>query len=130
MTQEMVVVGDRVLIKPDGENDKTDAGLYLPQGVKEREKIQSGRIIKTGPGIPMPDPQSVDEEPWKTTYRKDAKYLPLQAQKNDHAIFLRNSAIEIEFKGTTYIIVPHSALLILIRDRIDHMIKDLIEEEE
>jgi len=129
MKQDLIVIGDRVLIKPDDENDKTNAGLYLPQGVKEKEKIQSGRIVKTGPGIPMPDPQSVEEEPWKNTYKKDIKYLPLQAKENDHAIFLRNSAIEIEFKGTKYLIAPHSAILIIIRDKISTMIKGIIEED-
>ncbi|MCK5706340.1 MAG: co-chaperone GroES [Candidatus Aureabacteria bacterium] len=130
MNRELIVVGDRVLLQPDNEQDKTNAGLYLPQGVKEKEKIQSGRIVKTGPGIPMPDPQSMNEEPWKVTDKKDTKYFPLQANENDHAIFLRNAAIEIEFEGTVYLIVPHSAILVIIRDKINHMIKEMIEKED
>jgi len=129
MTRELIVVGDRVLIKPDNEQDKTNAGLYLPQGVKEREKIQSGQIIKTGPGIPMPDPQMIAEEPWKATNNNEMKYCPLQARKDDHAIFLRNAAIEIEFEGIQYLIVPHSAILVIIRDKINYMIKEIMDKE-
>ena len=32
------VVGDRVLVKPRKESEKTDSGLYLPPGVREKEK--------------------------------------------------------------------------------------------
>jgi chaperonin GroES len=48
--KKLIVVGDRVLIKPGKQNDKTASGLYLPPGVQEKEKIQSGYVIKVGPG--------------------------------------------------------------------------------
>ena len=38
--RKLVVVGDRVLIKPRKEDNKTASGLYLPPGVQEKEKIQ------------------------------------------------------------------------------------------
>ena len=34
------VVGDRVLVKPRKASERSDSGLYLPPGVKEKEKIQ------------------------------------------------------------------------------------------
>ena len=34
------VVGDRVLVKPRKESERSESGLYLPPGVKEKEKIQ------------------------------------------------------------------------------------------
>jgi chaperonin GroES len=36
------VIGDRVLVKPRKESERTESGLYLPPGVKEKEKIQYG----------------------------------------------------------------------------------------
>ena len=54
--QKFIVVGDRVLIRPEENADKTASGLYLPPGVSEKEKIQSGYIIKTGPGYPLAAP--------------------------------------------------------------------------
>ncbi|RPI02728.1 MAG: hypothetical protein EHM72_03490 [Calditrichaeota bacterium] len=41
---------------------------------------------------------------------------PMQAQVGDYVLFLRKSAIEIKFDGDLYLIVPHAALLMLIRD--------------
>ena len=38
---KFIVVGDRVLIKPKNQQDRTKSGLYLPPGVHEKEKITS-----------------------------------------------------------------------------------------
>jgi co-chaperonin GroES (HSP10) len=49
------------------------------------------------------------------------KYIPLQAKEGDLAIFLRKEAFEIEFEKEKLLIVPHSAILLLIReDLIDY----------
>ncbi len=111
--QKFIVVGDRVLIRPEENADKTASGLYLPPGVSEKEKIQSGYIIKTGPGYPMASP--VDEEPWKES-KEPVKYIPLQAKEGDLAIFLRKEAYEIEFEKEKFLIVPQAAVLLLIRN--------------
>ncbi len=116
MGKELIVVGDRVLIAPDTSGDRTDTGLYLPQGVKEKEKVQCGRIIKAGPGYPLPDPASVEVEPWQQTPEFAGKYFPLQAKVGDYCIFLRNSGVEIEYEQVKYIVVPHSAILVVLRD--------------
>lgn len=110
---KFIVVGDRVLIKPGSETNRTETGLYLPPGITEKEKIQSGYVIKVGPGYATATPP--DEEPWKTTEEK-VKYIPLQAKEGDLAIFLRKEAYEIEFDKEKYLIVPHSAILLLIRN--------------
>jgi chaperonin GroES len=112
--KKLVVVGDRVLIKKTKTSDRTKTGLLLPPGVAEKEDIQSGYVIKTGPGYPIPYPQE-DEENWK---EKDGKvrYLPLQAKEGDLAIYLQNQAYEIEFDKEKYYIVPNSAILLLYRD--------------
>ena len=52
---KFVVVGDRVLIKPREMETHTRSGLVLPASVKEKEEIQSGYILKTGPGYPIPN---------------------------------------------------------------------------
>ena len=114
MEKGLIVVGDRVLVLPDSEKDRTDAGLYLPQGVQEREKVNSGTVIKTGPGYPVPDPSAIEVEPWEVP-KVDSKYFPLQAKEGDYCIFLRNAGVEIEYEGQKYIVVPHSAILVLLR---------------
>lgn len=114
MNKELLVVGDRVLILPDEGEEMTGSGLYLPQGVREKEKIQSGTVVKTGPGYPVPDPSALEAEPWAAP-ELGQKYFPLQAQEGDKCVFLRASAIEMEYDGKKYIVVPHSAILVLLR---------------
>ena len=113
--KEMIVVGDKVLVIPDSDRDRTEHGLYLPPGVKEREKIQSGYIVKVGPGYPVPNPNFIDQESWSASPREPVKYIPLQAEEGDYAIFLRDQAIDIEYDGTKYLIVSQGAILMLIR---------------
>ncbi len=111
---KFIVIGDRVLIKPKSSQEHTRGGLYLPPGVQEKENIHFGYIVKAGPGYPIPA-ISESDEPWKSK-SDDVKYVPLQAKEGDLALFLQKSAYEIEFNKQKYYIVPHSALLLIIRD--------------
>ncbi len=111
--ESFIMIGDRVLIKPREISSKTKSGLYLPPGVKEKESTQSGYVIRVGPGYPMPALGETDE-PWKQ--QENVKYVPLQAQVGDLAIYMNNGGNEIIFKGEKYLIFPHSAILMLIRD--------------
>ncbi len=112
--RKLIVVGDRVLIKPQKESEKTESGIFLPPGVQEKEKIQTGYIVKAGPGYPVPFAIDEDDD-WKPDDEK-VKYLPLQAKEGDKAIFLQKSAFEIKFEGERYFIVPQSAILMLERE--------------
>ena len=109
----LIVVGDRVLIRPKSESDRTSSGLFLPPGVKEKEEIRSGWVMKTGPGYPIPIP--TEDEPWKDPEDK-IKYVPLQAREGDLAIFLQKNAYEVEYNKEKYFIVPQGAILMLERD--------------
>jgi len=115
MDKELIVVGPRVLVEPDKSGDRTDTGLYLPQGVKEKESVQSGTVMKVGPGYPLPDSSLLDIEPWQTP-NVENKYFPLQVREGDYCIFMRSSGVEIEFEGRKYIIVSHSAILVVLRN--------------
>ncbi|MCW3118993.1 MAG: chaperonin [Chitinophagaceae bacterium] len=111
--KKLIVIGDRLLIKPARSDDRTSSGLYLPPGVHEREKVQQGYVIKTGPGYAIPMP--VEEESWKPDEEK-VKYIPLQAKEGDLAIFLLSAATEVMYENEKYFIVPQSAILMLERD--------------
>ena len=111
--KKLIIIGDRVLIRPTRPNERTESGLYLPPGVQEKERVQQGYIIKIGPGYAIPLPP--EDEPWKNT-EEQVKYLPLQAKEGDLAIFLVNGATEIEYAGEKYFIVPQSAILMLERE--------------
>jgi chaperonin GroES len=111
--KKLIVIGDRLLIKPTRPDEKTASGLYLPPGVQEREKVQQGYVIKTGPGYAIPMP--VENESWKGE-DEQVKYVPLQAREGDLAIFLVGSAIEVLYENVKYFIVPQNAVLMLERE--------------
>jgi len=111
---KFIMVGDRVLIKPKTPSGRTKTGLYLPPTVQESEKILSGYIVKAGPGYPIPA-VSEEDEAWKQK-QDNVKYVPLQARMGDLAVYLNKSGYEIEFNKEKYIILPHSAILMIIRD--------------
>jgi co-chaperonin GroES (HSP10) len=112
---KLIVVGDRVLIKPKVQANKSRGGLYLPPGYTEKEEVQSGYIVKTGPGYPIPVSDDNSEEPWKNQDEK-TKYIPLQAKIGDLAIFMQKGAVEIIYSGEKYFIVPQHSILLLERD--------------
>lgn len=113
--RELHVVGDRVLIAPDEGDERTRVGLYLPATAVEGQQVQGGRIVATGPGDPVVDPSAFDGEPWRAGERA-MKHRPMQAQVGDHAIFFRKAAVEITFGDHKYLVVPHAAILVLLRE--------------
>lgn len=118
--KQMLVVGDRILLQLDDGEDKTKSGLYLPASVREKEKVATGRVVRVGPGYPIPNPNYTDDEPWSTP-REPMRYIPLQAKEGDYAMFLREQGVEVEFEGKKYLIVPQSAVLLLVRDEISEV---------
>jgi co-chaperonin GroES (HSP10) len=111
--KKLIIIGDRVLIRPTRPHERTESGLYLPPGVQEKERVQQGYVIKIGPGYALPMPP--EDEPWKA-HEEQVKYLPLQAREGDLAIFLLSGATEIVYQDEKYFIVPQSAILMLERE--------------
>jgi len=112
--KKFIIVGDRVLIKPKSPMEKTKGGLLLPPSVQENERLQSGYVIKVGPGYPIPAIADFDE-PWKNK-SEEVKYVPIQPREGDLAVYLQSSAYELEFNNNKYVIVSQSSILLLIRD--------------
>ena len=113
--KQLLVVGDRVLITPEDGDDRTRVGLYLPATAIDSQQVQTGLIVATGPGTPIADLGSLDEEPWKIDAR-EPRNRGMQARVGDHAIFFRKAAVEISFEENKYLVVPQAAILVLIRD--------------
>jgi chaperonin GroES len=116
--KRLLVVGDRVLITPEDGDDRTRVGLYLPATAIDAQQVQTGLIVATGPGDPVPDASStLDDEPWKiATGSREPRFRAMQARIGDHAIFFRRAAVEITFEEKKYLVVHLAAILLLIRD--------------
>lgn len=112
---ELIVIGDRVLIKPQEGEQKTKSGLLLPAGAAEQENVRGGRVVKTGPGYLTQNPEYSENDSWRPS-DTPVRYLPLQAEPGDYAYFVRSEAVELKYDNTDYLIIPHSAILALVRD--------------
>lgn len=115
--ENLIVVGDKVLIKPISSKSKTKSGLFLPPGYSEKEEIQHGYVVKVGPGIPIPFLNDDDSEPWKPKKDERVRYIPLQPIVGDLAIFLLKGSVEIIYNDQKYLIVPQYSILLLERDK-------------
>lgn len=115
--KQLVVVGDRLLIKPAEGEERTGSGLYLPATAVSEQQVRSGRVVKVGPGLAIPEALDYDE-PWKKK-PSEPRYIPLQAREGDFAIFLQKGAIEVRFEDQLYYVVPMGAVLLLSREEID-----------
>ncbi|KAA0211323.1 MAG: co-chaperone GroES family protein [Ignavibacteriaceae bacterium] len=113
--KNLIVIGDKVLVKLKSSEDKTRSGLYLPPGVEEKEAVRSGFIMKVGPGYPVPFPADESDDIWKDSTDK-IKYIPLQVKVGDLALFLQKNSIEIIFKGEKYFIISQHSILMVERD--------------
>jgi chaperonin GroES len=114
--KDLIVVGDRVLVKVEEGEERTNVGLYLPPTAVDNQAVQSGTIVATGPGLPLPSPDSTVDEPWRTTHSRETRFVPMQAKLGDYALFFRKAAVEITFEGDRFLVVPQAAILALVRD--------------
>ena len=115
--RRIIVIGDRVLIRPDESAEKSPAGLYLPPTVMEKEDVWGGVVVEVGPGLPVSDPNSVEEAPWKSEM-ENVRYIPPQAETGDYALFLKKASVEINVEEKKYLIVPQAAILVIIREEL------------
>jgi co-chaperonin GroES (HSP10) len=114
LRKKLIVVGDRILVRPEDGEERTGAGLYLPQTALSARQAQGGWGVSVGPGVPIPEPADLADE--ALGEGGEPRYLPMQAQEGDYALFLKKAAIEITFERKQYLIVPNAAILVLIRE--------------
>jgi len=113
--KQLIVVGDRVLVAIEEGEERSKVGLYLPPSAVDNQAVQGGRIVATGPGLPMPDLADAGDEPWRVAAR-ETRFVPMQARPGDYALFFRKAAVEISFENERYLVVPQTAILALVRD--------------
>ena len=114
--KQLLVVGDRVLIRVEDGEERSKVGLYLPATAVDNQAVQGGTVMATGPGQPLPSVEEHLDEPWRISGSKDTRYVPMQARVGDYALFFRKAAVEITFEGERYLVVPQAAILTLARD--------------
>jgi len=111
--KNVMIVGDRVQI-----SIRTKGRRRPRRGSICRPRSRRRRRSRAGPWYAIPE--TTPDESWKAG-GKEVKYLPLQAKEGDYAIFLKDAAMEIEFEEKKYLIVPHSAILALVRTELEEI---------
>ena len=117
LKKKLIVVGDRLLVRPEEGDERTNAGLYLPQTAIASRQAAGGWVVSVGPGVPIVNPLAMSEDSWaEGGEAARAHYLPMQAQEGDYVLFMRKAAVEITFEKRAYLIVPNGAVLVLVRE--------------
>ncbi len=117
LKKKLIVVGDRLLVRPEDGDERTNAGLYLPQTAIASRQAAGGWVVSVGPGVPIVNPLDMSDEPWSEgAEQARAHYLPMQAQEGDYVLYMRKAAVEITFEKRNYLIVPNGAVLVLVRE--------------
>lgn len=86
-------LGDRVIIKPLPQEEKTKGGIYLPDTAKE--KPQQGEVMAVGKG------RITDE----------GKKIEMEVKVGDKVLYGKYSGTEIKLEGEEYLIVKESEIL-------------------
>lgn len=118
--KNIVVIGDRVLIKPLEQSNRTGGGLYLPPSVQEHDAVHTGIVVKVGPGFPIPanqDPDSI----FRSEAAEQVNYVPLQVREGDEALYLHANAHELEVNGERYVIIAQNSILLVMRNELPDM---------
>lgn len=115
--KNIVVIGDRVLIKPLEAANKTSSGLYLPPSVKEHDSVHTGLVVKVGPGYPIPANQDPDAA-FRGETGESVNYVPLQVKEGDEALYLHANSTELEVGGERYVIISQNAVLLVVRPEV------------
>jgi chaperonin GroES len=90
-------LGDRVVIRPMKEEEKTKGGIILPDTAKE--KPQRGTVEAVGPG-------KVDDK---------GNRIPMELKKGDKVIYQKYTGTEIKENEEDYLILRESDIIAKIK---------------
>lgn len=89
-------LGDRVVVEPLEQEEKTASGIILPETAKE--KPQEGTIVAVGPG-------KVDES---------GKRIPMDVKVGDVVLFAKYAGTEIKLDGKKILIFRESDVMAIV----------------
>ncbi len=90
-------LSDHILIEPVKEEEKTKAGILLPE-TAEKERPEQGKVIAVGPGR-------------KTS---TGKVIPLEVKPGDKVLFTKYGPNEIKVEEKEYLIAKEEDILAVI----------------
>jgi len=85
-------IGDKVIVKPKAEEEKTSGGIILPDTAKE--KPHEGTVIAVGPGEVL----------------ENGERKPMNVKEGDNVIYSKYGGTEVTVEGVEYIILDQSSI--------------------
>ena len=89
-------LGDRLLVKPIEQEEKTASGIILPETAKE--KPQEGEVLAAGPGA----------------RKEDGTRIPMDVEVGDRVLYAKYAGTEVKIDGTKHLILRESDVLAVI----------------
>ena len=89
-------IGDRVLVEPNQQEEKTAGGLFIPDTAKE--KPSEGKVVAVGAGI----------------YDSNGKRIALDVKVGDRVLFKKWGADEVKLDGKELVILKESDILAVV----------------
>ncbi len=90
-------LSDHILIEPISQEEKTKAGILLPE-TAEKERPEQGKVIAVGPG----------------KRNSSGKINPLQVKAGDKVLFSKYGPNEVKFEDKEYLIAKEEDILAIL----------------
>ena len=86
-------LGDKVVVKPGPEEEKSEGGILLPDTAKK--KPQTGEVVAVGPGKLL----------------ESGERAAMSVKKGDKVIYSKYGGTEVTYKGAEYVILDEDQIL-------------------
>ena len=92
-------LGDKVLVRRDEAQGKTDSGIYLPESAKDKPK--QGTVMALGSG---------------NLNKETGEYIPFTVKEGDSVLFSSYSGTEVKINDEDFLIMTEDDILGIIED--------------
>jgi chaperonin GroES len=96
MSLKLRPLGDRVVVEPIEQEERTESGLYIPETAKE--KPQKGKILAVGAG----------------RRDDDGERVPMDVEEGQTILFARYGGTEVKIDGKKLLILKESDILAIL----------------
>ena len=96
MTLKLRPLGDRIVVEPLEQEERTESGLYIPETAKE--KPQKGKILAVGAG----------------RRDDDGKRIPMDVEVGQSILFAKYGGTEVKLDGKKLLILKESDVLAIL----------------
>ena len=95
--QSIKPLGDRVVIEPKVQEEKTQGGIFIP--TKDDSKVTHGHVVAVGPGKVV-----------------DGKSQPVALSKGQRVVYNQYSVTEVEYAGKKFVVVREDDIIAVIEE--------------